>query len=136
MMNLREKLLANKPKVNKIKINGDDYYIREFTVGEANQAIYGAQQELIKIARAQGIELNFDDETELTKQLAQVYDPYRLPRALAQRLCDENGNNLFNPQNEEDLKALSELDKSVYEELNNAIAELEPKNSPTEESSK
>lgn len=135
-MNLREQLLANKPKVNKIKINGGDYYIREFTVGEANQAIYGAQQELIKIARAQGIELNFDDETELTKQLAQVYDPYRLPRSLAQRLCDENGNNLFDPQNEEDLKALADLDKSVYEELNNAIVELEPKNSPAEESFK
>lgn len=134
-MNLREKLLANKPKVNKVKIKGEDYYIREFTVGEANQAIYGAQQELIKIANSQGIELNFDDEQELTKQLAQVYDPYRLQRALAQRLCDENGVNLFDANNEEDLKALSGLDKSVYEELSNAIAGLEPKNSQAGESS-
>ncbi|OOF50746.1 hypothetical protein BKK52_00935 [Rodentibacter trehalosifermentans] len=135
-MDLREKLLANKPKVNKIKINGDDYYIREFTVGEMNQALYGQQQELIQLAERQGIELDFNDESKLTEQLNKVQDPYRLARILAIRLCDEKGQNLFDVKNQEDLAALSQLDKSVFEQLSQGITELEPKNSPTEESSK
>ena len=40
-MNLREKLLANHPKITPIIINGDTFYIREITVGEMNQALYG-----------------------------------------------------------------------------------------------
>lgn len=73
-MNLREKLLANKPKVTQIKINGEDYYIREFTVGEMNQAIYGQQQEMIELAEKQGIELDFSDEKALTEQLSRVHN--------------------------------------------------------------
>ena len=134
-MNLREKLLANKPKITQIKINGENYYIREFTVGEMNQALYGQQQELIRIAEEQGITLAFNDEITLTEQLSKIYDPNRLTRTLATRLCDEQGNNLFDAKNPEDLAALSALDKAVFEQLSQAIAELGPKNLPADESS-
>ena len=134
-MNLREKLLANKPKITPIIINGENYYIREFTVGEMNQALYGQQQELIRIAEEQGITLAFNDEIALTEQLSKIYDPNRLTRTLATRLCDEQGNNLFDAKNPEDLAALSALDKAVFEQLSQAIAELEPKNLPADESS-
>lgn len=135
-MNLREKLLANKPKVTQIKINGEDYYIREFTVGEMNQALYGQQQEMIELAEKQGIELDFSDEKTLTEQLSRVHNPYRLARMLATRLCDETGQNLFDAKNQEDLTALSQLDKSVVEQITKAISDLEPKNLPADESSK
>ena len=61
-MNLREKLLANHPKITPIIINGVTFYIREITVGEMNRVLYGQQQELVRIAESQGIELNFNDE--------------------------------------------------------------------------
>lgn len=132
-MTLRDTLLANnKPKLKKVEINGTEYFIREFTVGEMNKALYGQQQELIKLAQSQGIELNFSDEEELAKQLAQVYDPYRLARSIATRLCDENGDNLFNAENQDDLDALSKLDKSTFDQFSNAISEIAPKNSTTD----
>lgn len=42
-------------------------------------------------------------------------------RTLAIRLCDEDGNNLFDAENEEDLAALSQLDKEVFEKLTEVI---------------
>ncbi|OZN25253.1 hypothetical protein CFY87_03670 [Actinobacillus seminis] len=130
-MNLRKKLLKNTPKLTALEINGEKYFIREFTVGELNKALYGQQQELIRLAQAQGIELNFNDEEELTKQLAQIYDPYRIARNIAARLCDENGNNLFDPNKKGDLDALSKLDKSTFEQFSQALVGITPKNSPT-----
>ncbi|ABR74606.1 hypothetical protein CBG46_09905 [Actinobacillus succinogenes] len=130
-MTLREKLLKNTPKLTAIEINGEKYFVREFTVGEMNHALYGQQQELIKLAQKQGIELNFNDEEELTKQLSQVYDPYRLARSLATRLCDENGNNIFDVENQDDLNALSKLDKATFEQFSKALADIAPKNSTT-----
>lgn len=135
-MNLRDKLLSHKPKVKPVEILGDTYYIREFTVGEMNKALYGQQQELVRIAESQGITLDFSDEDTLTEQLAKVYDKHKLTRTIAMRLCDENGVNLFNAEDENDLEALSQLDKAVIEQLNQAIMNGEPKNSPAEESSK
>lgn len=133
----RETLLANnKPALKQIIINGTTYFMREFTVGELNKALYGQQQELLRIAKEQGIELNFEDEDTLSKQLAQIYDPYRLPRTLATRLCDEDGNNLFDPNNQQDLEQLSKLDKAAYEQFSAAISALEPKNLPTDADSK
>ena len=43
------------------------------------------------------------------------------------RLCDEYGENLFNAEDENDLEALSQLDKAVIEQLNQAIMDGEPK---------
>ena len=94
-MNLREKLLANHPKITPIIINSETFYIREITVGEMNRVLYGQQQELVRIAESQGIELNFNDEKHLTEQLAKIYDPNRLTRTLAMRLCDQDGKNLL-----------------------------------------
>lgn len=135
-MNLRDKLLSHKPKVKPVEISGDTYYIREFTVGEMNKALYGQQQELVRIAESQGITLDFSDEDTLTEQLAKVYDKHKLTRTIAMRLCDEHGENLFNAEDENDLEALSQLDKAVIEQLNQAIMDGEPKNSQAEESSK
>lgn len=132
----RETLLAIKPKLKQLEINGNSYYIRELTVGEMNQTLFGQQQELIKIAQSEGIELDFQNEEILSKQLAQVYDPNRLARMIAMRLCDENGKNLFDVKNPEDLTALSQLDKTVLEQLSLAIGEDSPKNSPIADDSK
>lgn len=125
----RESLLAeNKPKLKKIKIGNSEYFIREFNVGDMNRSLYGQQKVMCELAEAQGIELNYNDPEELVKQLSKVYDPYRLARNLALRLCDEDGNNLFDFENAEDLDALSRLDKSVSEELSCALVDEEPKN--------
>lgn len=81
---------------------------------------------MCELAEAQGIKLNYDDPEELVKQLSKVYDPYRLARNIA-RLCDGDGNNLFDFENMDDLEALSSLDKSVSEELSRALMVEEPK---------
>ncbi|HDR1156757.1 TPA: hypothetical protein QB234_001474 [Pasteurella multocida] len=128
MKGTRESLLKNKPRLKKIEINGDDYYLRELNVGEVNKQLYGQQQRLIALAKDQGIELNFDNSEELAKQLSQIYDPHTLSRTLATRLCDESGENLFDAEDEEDLIALSQLDKEVFEKLSAEITESEVKN--------
>ena len=133
----RESLLAeNKPKMRKIKIGNTEYFIREFNVGDMNRSLYGQQKVLCELAEAQGIELNYDDPEDLVKQLSKVYDPYRLARNLALRLCDTDGNNLFDFESIEYLEALSRLDKSVSEELSRALMVEEPKNLQTDASSK
>ena len=133
----RESLLAeNKPKLKKIKIGNTEYFIREFSVGDMNRSLYGQQKVLCELAEVQGIELNYYDPEELVKQLSKVYDPYRLARNLALRLCDADGNNLFDFENMDDLEALSRLDKSVSEELSRALMEEQPKNLQTDASSK
>ncbi|ABN73620.1 hypothetical protein [Actinobacillus pleuropneumoniae] len=125
----RESLLANnKPKLKKIKIGDAEYFIREFNVGDMNRSLYGQQKVMCELAEAQGIVLNYDNPEELVKQLSKVYDPYRLARNLALRLCDADGNNLFDFENVDDLEALSRLDKSVSEELSRALMDEEPKN--------
>ncbi|MDG4948425.1 hypothetical protein NYR72_07775 [Actinobacillus equuli subsp. haemolyticus] len=125
----RESLLANnKPKLKKIKIGDAEYFIREFNVGDMNRSLYGQQKVMCELAEAQGIVLNYDNPEELVKQLSKVYDPYRLARNLALRLCDADGNNLFDFENVDDLEALSRLDKSVSEELSSALMDEEPKN--------
>ncbi|MDG6894523.1 hypothetical protein [Volucribacter amazonae] len=131
----RELLLATKPKLKALNIDGAEYFIRELTVGEVNEHLYGQQQRLIQIAQQQGIELDFDNEEQLSKQLAQVYDPYTLARTLALRLCDQQGVKLFDHNNLDDLNALSQLDKSVFEQLSEALAEEQVKNSPPDASS-
>lgn len=133
----RETLLANnKPKVQSFEINDTTYFIRELSVGENNQILYGQRQHLIKLAQAQGIELHFDDESELQKQLQHIYDPNALARNIALRLCDENGKNLFDAENEEDLALIAKLDGGIFAAVNNAVLALNPKNSPTDASSR
>ncbi|MDP8051053.1 hypothetical protein QJU23_01275 [Pasteurella atlantica] len=136
-MNLRDKLLNNTPKVSKIKIGEDDYFIRELTVGDHNSMIYRQRQRLVQLAEEQGIELNLDDEEVLAKQLASVYDPYTLARSMAIRLCDEKGEALFDPDNIEDLKALSKLDSEVLRDFNKSVSDITtPKALASDENSK
>ncbi|OOF68289.1 hypothetical protein [Rodentibacter caecimuris] len=133
----RESLLReNKPKLKKVMLGEKEYFIREMTVGEVNQHLYGYQALLCQLAEEQGITLDYNDPEELGKQLSRIYDPYRTARQLAIRLCDENGVNLFDPENKEDLEALSHLDKSVSETLSKVLLEEEPKNLMTDASSK
>ena len=133
-MDLRNKLLKHKPKITEIEILGEKYYARALSVGDVNRGLFGQHKLLCDIAKAQGIEL--DDPDELGKQLGKFYDPYRLARNLAIRLCDKDGNLLFDFENEEDLKALSSLDNEVSEELSRALMGDEPKNLMTDASSK
>lgn len=135
-MDLRNKLLQHKPKVTEIEILGEKYYARALSVGDVNRGLFGQHKLLCDIAKAQGIELDYDDPDELGKQLGKVYDPYRLARNLALRLCDKDGNLLFDFENEDDLKALSSLDNEVSEELSRALMGDEPKNLMTDASSK
>ncbi|MDK9430932.1 hypothetical protein QP016_09410 [Gallibacterium anatis] len=86
-------------------------------------------------AMAQGIELNLNDEDVLAKQLEPIADKYRLARNLAIKLCDENGNNLFDPDSREDLESILKLDDSVLSAFNQAENEDSPKHSASEESS-
>lgn len=133
----RESLLAeNKPKLKTVSISGKKYFIREMTVGEVNKQLYGYQSFLCELAEKQGIELDYNNPEELGKQLSRVYDKYRTARQLAIRLCDENGVNLFDPESQDDLEALSNLDKSVTETLNKALLGEEPKNLMTDAETK
>ena len=134
-MDLRNKLLQHKPKVTEIKILGEKYYVRALSVGDVNRGLFGQHKLLCDIAKAQGIEFDYDDPDELGKQLGKVYDPYRLARNLALRLCDKDGNLLFDFENEDDLKALSELDAKLISDFNQAMVAELPKALASEESS-
>lgn len=131
----RETLLAIKPTVKPFDLNGNTYYIRSFTVGDVNREIFEYQNWLKAQAIEQGLDLNFDDEEQLTKQLEPIADKYRLARNLAIKLCDENGNNLFDPDSREDLESILKLDDSVLSAFNQAENEDSPKHSASEESS-
>lgn len=135
-MNLRETLLARKPTVRPFQIGDQTYYIRELNVGETNEILYGQRSRLIKLAEKQGIKLNYEDEEALQIQLSNIYDPQSLVRTIAFRLCDENGQNLFDPENEDDLNAIAKLDSSVLDAFSKAVVDGEPKNSANAEDSK
>lgn len=124
----RETLLAIKPTLKPFELNGNTYYIRSFTVGDVNREIFEYQNWLKAQAIEQGLDLNFDDEEQLTKQLEPIADKYRLARNLAIKLCDENGNNLFNPDSREDLDSILGLDDSVLAAFNQAENPETPKN--------
>ena len=128
-------LLAIKPTLKPFELNGNTYYIRSFTVGDVNREVFEYQNWLKAQAMAQGIELNLNDEDVLAKQLEPIADKYRLARNLAIKLCDEKGNNLFDPDNIEDLEAILTLDDSVLTAFNQAENADTPKNSPPDASS-
>lgn len=121
-------LLAIKPTLKPFELNGNTYYIRSFTVGDVNREVFEYQNWLKTQATAQGIELNLNDEEALAKQLEPIADKYRLARNLAIKLCDEKGNNLFDPDNIEDLEAILKLDDSVLSAFNQAENADAPKN--------
>lgn len=132
-MTLREKLLANKPKLQPIEINGDTYYLREATVGDMNKQIFETRNWLIQQAEKENVELPAEDDETFEEALNRFGEKYRLAQSVAYRLCDENGASLFNPLNIDDLNAIAELDSTVIIEFNQAVSA--PKASASEESS-
>ena len=135
-MNLRELILQNKANVGQFDFEGTTYYFKHLDVGDKNRVIYGARAYQIKLAESQGIELNLDDEKQLQKQLSALYDPFVLARTMASRLCDQDGNLLFNLDSEEDLQQLSSLSNEFIEKFSQAFTQGEPKNSQIAEDSK
>lgn len=132
-MTLRDKLLANKPQLTPIEINGETYYLRTMTVGEMNRQFFEFRYWLIEQAELAGVELPNEDDDGFDEALERFGAKYRLPQSMASRLCDENGELLFNPQSLDDLNALAELDSQVVVAFNQATAI--PKASASEESS-
>lgn len=132
-MTLREKLLANKPKLQSIEINGDTYYLREATVGDMNKQIFETRSWLIQQAEKENYALPAEDDETFEEALNRFGEKYRLAQSVAYRLCDENGVLLFNPLNIDDLNAIAELDSKVIIDFNQAVSA--PKASASEENS-
>lgn len=117
-MNKVDFLNAHKPKVEKIEVDGKIIYLREPTVGDNNFLLFERQTYLLNRAKQLGIEVDLMDSANIEKQLKQVSDPYVLARNAAIRLCDEEGNLLFNPQSIDDLEQLNGLGQSLLSLLN------------------
>lgn len=134
-MTLRTQLLARKPQITPITLMGDQYYIKPLTVGEMNRQIFEQRQDLIKLAEKAGVELPSPEDKTFDEVLEKFAQQYQLPRAMASRLCDEKGELLFDADNLDDLKALSELDAKLISDFNQAMAAELPKALVSEESS-
>ncbi|MDE8035742.1 hypothetical protein OQ257_11305 [Actinobacillus equuli subsp. equuli] len=134
-MTLRDTLLSFKPKVKPIQLRDQTFYFRELNVQETNEFLFGQRTRMIRIAEQQGIELDLENEDQLAIQLKNIFDPYAMARTLAVRLCDENGQSLFDKDNEDDLKALSQLDTQIYNSVLKESMEAQPKNLPNAEDS-
>lgn len=125
-MNKVDFLNAHKPKVEKIEVDGKTIYLREPTVGDNNFLLFERQTYLLNRAKQLGIEVDLMDSANIEKQLKQVSDPYVLARNAAIRLCDEEGNLLFNPQNIDDLEQLNGLGQSLLSLLNQEDGKKKP----------
>lgn len=132
-MTLRDKLLANKPQLTPIEINGETYYLRDTTVGDMNRQIFEFRRWLIEQAEIEGVELPPQDDDDFDDALNRFGEKYRLAQSLAARLCDEQGELLFNPLSLDDINAIAALDSQVIIDFNQAISP--PKASASEESS-
>ncbi len=119
-MSLRDQLLANKPKLTPITIKGDTYYLRDATVGDMNRIIFDQRQWLIKRAEIEGVALPHEDDDNFETALEAFGTKYSFPRAMAVRLCDEEGNLLFNPDDVDDLTLIAGLDSQVLNDFSEA----------------
>ena len=134
-MTLRTQLLSRKPQITPIILMGDQYYIKPLTVGEMNRQIFEQRQDLIKLAEKEGVALPSPEDKTFDEVLEKFAQQYQLPRAMASRLCDEKGVLLFDADNLDDLKALSELDAKLISDFNQAMAAELPKALVSEENS-
>ena len=134
-MTLRTQLLSRKPQITPITLMGDQYYIKPMTVGEMNRQIFEQRQDLIKLAEKEGVALPSPEDKTFDEVLEKFAQQYQLPRAMASRLCDEKGVLLFDADNLDDLKALSELDAKLISDFNQAMAAELPKALVSEENS-
>lgn len=120
-MSLKQKLLSNQPKLTQITINHEPYYLKALTVGDMNRLIFEQRQWLIAQAAAEGVELPAEDSDDFEQVLERFGNKYSLARTIASRLCDEDGNRLFDPNNIEDLNAISGLDSQVFVDFSKAV---------------
>ena len=134
-MTLRTQLLSRKPQITPITLMGDQYYIKPLTVGEMNRQIFEQRQDLIKLAEKAGVAPPSPEDKTFDEVLEKFAQQYQLPRAMASRLCDEKGVLLFDADNLDDLKALSELDAKLISDFNQAMAAELPKALVSEENS-
>ena len=134
-MTLRTQLLSRKPQITPITLMGDQYYINPLTVREMNRQIFEQRQDLIKLAEKAGVALPSPEDKTFDEVLEKFAQQYQLPRAMASRLCDEKGVLLFDADNLDDLKALSELDAKLISDFNQAMAAELPKALVSEENS-
>ena len=134
-MTLRTQLLSRKPQITPIALMGDQYYIKPLTVGEMNRQIFEQRQDLIKLAEKAGVALPSPEDKTFDELLEKFAQQYQLPRAMASRLCDEKGVLLFDADNLDDLKALSELDAKLISDFNQAMEAELPKALVSEENS-
>ena len=134
-MTLRTQLLSRKPQITPITLMGDQYYIKPLTVGEMNRQIFEQRQDLIKLAEKAGVALPSPEDKTFDEVLEKFAQQYQLPPAMASRLCDEKGVLLFDADNLDDLKALSELDAKLISDFNQAMAADLPKALVSEENS-
>lgn len=133
-MSFRTKLLSHKPQITEITLMGENYYLKSLSVGELNRQLFEQRQALIVLAQKANIELPEQDSEQFDEVLEKFAQQYQLPRAMASRLCDENGV-LFDADNLDDLKALSELDAKLISDFNQAMAAELPKALVSEENS-
>ncbi|WP_455012001.1 hypothetical protein [Haemophilus parahaemolyticus] len=134
-MSFRTKLLSHKPQITEITLMGENYYLKSLSVGELNRQLFEQRQALIVLAQKANIELPEQDSEQFDEVLEKFAQQYQLPRAMASRLCDENGVLLFDADNLDDLKALSELDAKLISDFNQAMAAELPKALVSEENS-
>ena len=134
-MSFRTKLLSHKPQITEITLMGENYYLKSLSVGELNRQLFEQRQALIVLAQKANIELPEQDSEQCDEALEKFAQQYQLPRAMASRLCDEKGVLLFDADNLDDLKALSELDAKLISDFNQAMAAELPKALVSEENS-
>ncbi|MDU4465530.1 hypothetical protein [Haemophilus parahaemolyticus] len=134
-MSFRTKLLSHKPQITEITLMGENYYLKSLSVGELNRQLFEQRQALIVLAQKANIELPEQDSEQFDEALEKFAQQYQLPRAMASRLCDEKGVLLFDADNLDDLKALSELDAKLISDFNQAMAAELPKALVSEENS-
>ena len=111
-------LARRKSKVTSLDVDGDVIYLRNPTIGDNNFMLFERQAYLLERAKQLGIQINMEDETLMNNQLKQISDPYVLARGAAMRLCDEQGELLFNVRNTADLDDLNKLDESLLTAIN------------------
>ena len=100
-----------------------------------NRQIFEQRQDLIKLAEKAGVALPSPEDKTFDEVLEKFAQQYQLPRAMASRLCDEKGVLLFDADNLDDLKALSELDAKLISDFNQAMVAELPKALVSEENS-
>lgn len=134
-MTLRNQLLAHKPQIKPITLMGETYYVKPMSVGEMNYQVFEQRQSLIELAKADGVELPAEENAAYDEALTDFAKKYSLARAVASRICDEEGNLLFNADSLDDLKAITALDAQLITDFNNAMAAEAPKALVSEENS-